>query len=79
MAKQSHSPKDIWSVFRCKKKREAGFAPRFSTDDLDAGGTIGVRDKHIVHRTEVDTHHLCIADKHIACSCVEQNAMLFCF
>ena len=42
MAKQSHFPQDIWSVFRCKKKREAGFAPRFSTDDLDAGGTIGV-------------------------------------
>jgi hypothetical protein len=42
MAKQSHVPQDIWSVFRCKKKREAGFAPRFSTDDLDAGGTIGV-------------------------------------
>ena len=35
-AKQSHFPQDIWPVFRCKKKREAGFAPRFFTEDLDA-------------------------------------------
>ena len=36
------TPKDIRPEFRCKKKREDGFAPRFFTEDLDAGGPIGV-------------------------------------
>jgi hypothetical protein len=37
---------------------------------------VAMRDKHIVHRTEVDAHLLSIADKHITCSCVKQDTML---
>ena len=40
---------------------------------------MSVGDKHIVHRTEVDTHLLGITDKDIACSCVHQNPMMVCF
>jgi len=37
---------------------------------------VAMRDKHIVHRTEVDTHLLGVADKHVTRSCVQQDAML---
>ena len=37
---------------------------------------VAMRDKYIVHRTEVNTHLLGIADKDITCSCVQQEVIL---
>ena len=39
---------------------------------------VSVRDKHIIYGTEVDTHLLCITDKHIACTRIQQDTMFIC-
>ena len=41
--------------------------------------TMSVRNENIIHITKIYTQQLCILDKHITCSSIKQNPMLFCF
>ena len=41
--------------------------------------TMSVRNENIIHITKIYTQQLCILDKHITCSSIKQDLVLFCF